>query len=226
MKNICRPIQWLTWFSKICALLLAVFWVAPMSTAATIELHIHDSAATPLENVVVALKPKAPTQLTPLPRALMDQRDYQFVPKVLAIPTNTQVFFPNSDDVRHHVYSFSPAKKFELRLYHGKTAEPILFDHPGKVVLGCNIHDSMVGYIYVVDTPYFALSDAKGNVRLTDLPSGAYELQIFYYRQTQVPETEVVQLTDVAVLQKNIELENVSDPEASSNSNEFDDLFN
>ena len=81
--------------------------------------------------------------------------------------SGTSVAFPNSDNIRHHVYSFSLAKRFELRLYQGTQSAPVVFDSPGVVVLGCNIHDWMVGYIYVTDDSRFAVSDEHGRVTST-----------------------------------------------------------
>jgi hypothetical protein len=83
--------------------------------------------------------------------------------------------------VRHHVYSFSPAKSFELKLYSGTPGNPILFDKAGTVVVGCNIHDRMIAYIHVVDTPYFAKSDASGNAKLDGLMPGKYRLKAWHY---------------------------------------------
>jgi hypothetical protein len=101
---------------------------------------------------------------------------------VKAVRTGTAVRFPNRDDVRHHVYSFSPAKKFELPLYKGVPAEPVVFDRPGLVVLGCNIHDWMIGWVYVLDTPHFGTTGKDGAVRIAGLPAGEYELQVFHPR--------------------------------------------
>jgi hypothetical protein len=99
---------------------------------------------------------------------------------VLAVRSGTRVAFPNSDNIRHHVYSFSPAKHFELRLYQGTPSEPVLFDKPGAVVLGCNIHDWMVGYVYVTDDPWFAVSDAQGRVQLDSVPVGSYAVSLWH----------------------------------------------
>ncbi|UTF59188.1 methylamine utilization protein [Gilvimarinus sp. DA14] len=147
-----------------------------------LQVHVTDSDAQPLANAVVAFYPQgdrvAEKKSAPQLQASMDQRDRQFVPYVLAVQVGTQVSFPNSDDIRHHVYSFSPSKRFELRLYHGTTADPVVFDRAGEVVLGCNIHDSMVGYIYVLDTPYFDVTDSEGKVTLETLPqAGRIEVQ-------------------------------------------------
>jgi hypothetical protein len=92
------------------------------------------------------------------------------------------VYFPNKDDVRHHVYSFSAAKRFELPLYVGTPAEPVVFDRPGIVTIGCNIHDWMIGYIYVAETPYFARSGGDGQARLDNLPAGRYVLRVWHPR--------------------------------------------
>ena len=109
----------------------------------------------------------------------MDQANNAFVPHVLVIQTGTQVLFPNSDSVSHHVYSFSEAKSFELGLYKGNAYPPVSFDRPGIVVLGCNIHDGMLGYIVVVDTPYFALTDERGTARLPSVAAGDYVVDVW-----------------------------------------------
>jgi hypothetical protein len=148
-----------------------------------------------------------------------------FDPKVLAIRVNTQVRFPNSDDIRHHVYSFSPAKKFELRLYHGLTAEPIVFERAGKVVLGCNIHDSMVAYIYVVDTEYFSLSDAAGNLQINTLPAGDYSLELYHPDLALAYPVEKITLIQTKNLIKNIVLTNLKSTSTQSKGDEFRGLF-
>ncbi len=108
------------------------------------------------------------------------QENKKFLPDVLAVTTGTEVLFPNHDAVRHHVYSFSPAKKFELKLYKGTPSTPVLFDQPGVVVLGCNIHDLMVGWLLVVETPYFAKTDALGRASFADVPPGSYQLRTWH----------------------------------------------
>ncbi|CAN5624072.1 hypothetical protein BH20VER1_BH20VER1_17880 [soil metagenome] len=113
------------------------------------------------------------------------QRDQQFLPYVTAVQAGTAVQFPNRDDVKHHVYSFSPAKKFELPLYAGTPAEAVVFDQPGVVTLGCNIHDWMIGYVLVVPTPWFALTGADGAARLRNLPAGAYDVEVWQPRLRQ-----------------------------------------
>jgi len=133
----------------------------------------------PVGDVVVSLHSAAAAAAVRPERAVIDQRNTQFVPKVSVITTGTPVRFPNSDNVRHQVYSFSPAKRFELPLYSGQTAPPVVFDAPGVVVLGCNIHDAMVAYVVVVDSPYHAKSDANGRAKI-EAPAGQYILRIWH----------------------------------------------
>jgi hypothetical protein len=109
----------------------------------------------------------------------MDQRNLAFVPRVLVVPTGSSVSFPNSDSVSHQVYSFSPAKKFQLPLYKGERHPPVTFERDGLVVLGCNIHDEMVGYIYVTRAPWFGTTDSAGTLHLAGLPAGNYQLVLW-----------------------------------------------
>ena len=111
----------------------------------------------------------------------IDQVDKTFVPLVSVAQTGTRVSFPNKDNIRHHVYSFSSAKKFEIKLYADTPSQPVLFDKPGVVVMGCNIHDNMVAHLLLVDTPFYAKSDRQGNARIDDLPPGDYSLIAWYY---------------------------------------------
>jgi plastocyanin len=121
----------------------------------------------------VAAPPAAPAT------AVMDQRDLAFVPRILVVAVGTSVEFPNNDSVSHQVYSFSPAKRFQLPLYKGGRHPPVTFEHEGLVVLGCNIHDEMVGYIYVTDAPFFGKTDASGTLHLQNLPAGDYRVTVW-----------------------------------------------
>jgi plastocyanin len=134
---------------------------------------------------------------TPAPTvATMEQIDNRFVPHVLVVQTDTLVAFPNNDSVSHHVYSFSESKQFELDLYRGNFHTPELFDKPGLVVLGCNIHDNMLGYILVVDTPFFAISGEDGHARFSGLPEGDYEMQVWTPR---LPMDQQIDAFDVHI---------------------------
>ena len=111
---------------------------------------------------------------------VVTQQNLQFDPFVLIVPVGSDVAFPNKDKVRHHVYSFSPAKRFELRLYGREEARTVTFDKVGVVAIGCNIHDQMIGFVDVVDTPFAAKSDAAGAARIADAPAGSATLTIWH----------------------------------------------
>ncbi len=136
----------------------------------------------PVEHAVAALVPLdkslIPEVSTSTP-AVMDQIDRQFSPYVLAIQAGEWVNFPNSDSIKHHVYSFSEAKSFQLRLYKDKPPEPLAFEKPGVVALGCNIHDWMIGYIYVAESPWFGISDTSGEITI-EAPQGEYQLHVWH----------------------------------------------
>src|SRR5476649_1667221 len=153
--------------------------VSPVSQAATFTAAMVDQNDKPLNDVVLTLK-GPPSKPVLAPKADMDQRDNEFVPHLFAVHTGTLLRFPNSDNIRHQVYSFSAPKRFELRLYEGTPSDPLLFDKPGVVVLGCNIHDWMLGYVYVTDDPWFAVSDKKGLIRFDKLPAGRYHVTLWH----------------------------------------------
>lgn len=132
-----------------------------------------------MTDVVVGLY-GAPGPVAPTLRTV-DQVGKRFVPALSAITTGDAVSFPNSDDIRHHVYSFSPAKTFELPLYRGVPSEPVHFGQAGHVVLGCNIHDRMTAHIYVLDTPWHGTTVA-GTHTFEHLSPGRYRLAVYHPR--------------------------------------------
>lgn len=150
--------------------------------AATLQVQARGSAGQPLADVVLLLEPQGGAR-PPLPKpvqAEIAQQGRRFVPTVTIVPAGSKVQFPNQDTVRHHVYSFSPAKKFELKLYVGRPENPVEFDRAGLVVLGCNIHDTMVGWVVVSDTPWYAKTPASGRASLADVPAGSYLLRSWH----------------------------------------------
>lgn len=149
--------------------------------AAELSVQVLDQAGNPLSNAVVYLETSVKSAVKSTTEANVDQKNKQFSPIVSVVQVGTSVNFPNKDSVRHHVYSFSPAKTFELKLYSGVPAKPVVFDKPGTVILGCNIHDNMLAYIHIVDTPYFGKTDVNGMVKLTDLPTGQHTLKAWHY---------------------------------------------
>jgi plastocyanin len=165
------------------------------SARGSLEAMVKDERGKPVVDAVVSLTPPGGASPPRSAQAVMDQHDKTFVPHVLPVPLGAAVTFPNRDNIRHHVYSFSSAKRFELPLYMGTPAAPVVFDKPGAVVLGCNIHDWMVGYIYVLPTPHFARTDEAGQARLTDLSPGDYEAQVWHPRLRGEPETTAKAIT-------------------------------
>ena len=155
------------------------------ASAAPLTVSVTDRAGKPLaEAVVYVLVRGAKTLAEPGAAAQIGQRDRQFAPQVNVIQTGTAVTFPNFDTVRHHVYSFSPIQKFELKLYAGTPAAPVVFDKPGTAVLGCNIHDRMNAWVHVVDTPWFTKTDATGKATL-DVPAGDHKLRTWHHLQPE-----------------------------------------
>ncbi len=165
-------------------LLILLVQISGAATATDLNLRIVDAEGKSLDEAVASLRPTdghAPTVVEGT-SAVMDQRDLQFLPHVLPIQVGTKVSMPNSDQVRHHVYSFSPAKHFELRMYKDRPGDPGDFLIPGIVSLGCNIHNWMLGYIVVLDTPYFAKSGDDGRAKIADAPDGEYVLDVWHPR--------------------------------------------
>jgi plastocyanin len=164
------------------AVALVLLAAAPAAAAASeLIVEVRDARGTAVSDAVAYAIPEGRRPPPPSRRAVLDQRNRMFVPHILPIQTGTAVTFPNSDNVRHQVYSFSPAKRFQLRLYAGTPAAPVVFDKPGVVILGCNIHDQMSAYLVVVDTPYFALT-SDGRADLAGVPEGAYDVRVWYER--------------------------------------------
>jgi len=153
------------------------------SYAAELNVSVLDPAGHGSAGIVLVAEPQFDLPVKRGTRtAVMDQRQKQFVPNILLIQTGTGVDFPNSDQIEHQVYSFSQAKTFQLSLYAGHKYPPIVFDRAGLVVLGCNIHDQMIGYIYVTDSPFFARSNESGQWSVHDLPAGTYRLTAWHPR--------------------------------------------
>lgn len=170
----------LSYYLPLCIVSIFLGMANTQLHAGELSVDVTDSTGAPIENAVVYAEPETKTS-SPTAPAVIDQRGKQFNPLVSVIQTGTDVTFPNFDSVRHHVYSFSPAKTFELKLYSGVPSSPVKFDKPGTIVLGCNIHDYMVAFIHVVDTPYFAKTDKMGKAALRNLPNGNYTLKAWHY---------------------------------------------
>jgi len=131
---------------------------------ADIRIQVVDNKYQAIPNAIISLPGYART--TPKTVAVMEQVHNEFSPRVLVIEKGQSVRFPNNDNIRHHVYSFSKPKTFEIKLYKGADPDPIVFDKPGLVIVGCNIHDDMIGYIYVADNEFAIKTDHNGYATL------------------------------------------------------------
>jgi plastocyanin len=176
-----------------------------VARAATLVIHVLTADGHPLPGAVVTVHPlEGPARHTPPQRAVMDQVDRAFEPDLLVIPVGSTIEFPNSDSVSHQIYSFSPAKRFQLPLYRGKPYPPVPFETAGVVTLGCNIHDQMLAYVLVTDAPYFGRTDASG-AWTAEVTRGHYEVSLWHprirddsadlERQLTVSETDRAELT-------------------------------
>lgn len=187
---------------RLFVFLLALFGflVAMPVYAGPLTVKVSDHNGSALENAVVFLTPQF-TLKAPVPLrddAEMRQQNILFSPVVLPVQVGTSVSFPNFDESRHHVYSFSKAKRFELRLYGKDESNSIVFDTPGAVAIGCNIHDNMLAYIYVTEAPVFAKTGVDGLAEFTGLENGEYEMTIWHpgSRRKGAPAPQTIAVDD------------------------------
>ena len=164
------------------AVLLATLWMAAGPVfAASVSFLVAKADGKALADAVITAEPEAGKLPAPAPqKAIVHQVELSFVPEVTVIPVGSSVSFPNSDQVSHQVYSFSPARRFQLPLYRGQPHPPVVFDQAGIVTLGCNIHDNMVAFIVVTAAPYFGRTDDKGGWTIPNLPDGLYRIRIWH----------------------------------------------
>jgi plastocyanin len=162
-------------------LALLCWFTAAAASAGDFTVTAKQRNERPLAGAVITLEAQA-SDAAPAPpqQAVMDQVNMTFVPDVLVVPVHSRVQFPNSDVISHQVYSFSGAKPFQLPLYRGKPYPPVQFDQPGVVTLGCNIHDNMIGYIFVTAAPYFGRTDAHGEWQGRELPHGRIRVRVWH----------------------------------------------
>lgn len=135
-----------------------------------------------------------------LPTREVGQKGFAFLPPLLAIEVGTKVDFPNFDDTYHNIFSYSPAKRFDLGRYPPNEDPPpsVHFDKPGLITLRCDIHEHMRGLILVLDTPYFAITNSDGRFRLTNLPAGHFTVKAWVSSRTTLERP--VDLKNGAVL--------------------------
>ncbi len=161
--------------------LLAAILVSTVSPvgAAVLSVVVQDASGTPLDQAVVIVDSEA-TLAPARSTAVIDQVNRMFVPHVSVVRTGTAVSFPNRDDIRHHLYSFSEAKTFELPLYKGTPAEPVIFDQAGIVTLACNIHDWMLGFVYVTDATSFVVTGEDGRAEFELTARAEYRVTVWH----------------------------------------------
>jgi hypothetical protein len=168
---------------KIILVALAAI-VAPVAAiAGDLNLTVRDTAGKPVRDAVISVYPASGLPAGPIRFPwpyVMAQQNIQFDPAVLVVPVGAEVAFPNRDKVRHHVYSFSPKNKFELKLYGREAAPNVPFRTVGAAAIGCNIHDQMVAFVRVVDTPYALKTDANGVASIRGLPGGAARVVVWH----------------------------------------------
>jgi plastocyanin len=153
--------------------------LAPGAFAGMVTVDVATTSGIKAADAVIVFDPLDATPPPSHDKAIIDQVNKQYVPRVTVVRTGTEVTFPNSDRIRHQVYSFSKPNKFTLKLYAGSPPTPVTFDKPGLVVLGCNIHDHMVAFVGVVDSPYFVKTPPSGTAAL-NLPAGRYRMRVWH----------------------------------------------
>ena len=164
---------------NLCIFVGMLSWAAAVS-AAGVTVTVTGSDGRPVQGAVVTVTEPGVPSAAPRGPYVMAQQNIAFAPHLLIVPVGAVVKFPNFDQVRHHVYSFSTPKKFELKLYGRDETKSVQLDKPGVVAIGCNIHDSMSAFIFVSATPYVAITDAAGRVRLNVAPSGRATLAVWH----------------------------------------------
>jgi plastocyanin len=181
---------------------LLVFFISSLlpvcALSGDLRARVNNDKGVPVPQAVVYARPLAgdPAAVHPL-AIVIDQVDKEFVPTLSVIYRGAEVSFPNNDNIRHHVYSFSKSNAFEIPLYADQQAPPVTLANPGVVALGCNVHDWMSAYVFVSDTPYFAITDEAGQATLAGLPPGSYQVELWHVQLRGKPSKHR-QTVDVA----------------------------
>ena len=162
---------------------------------ASVGVLVSSPTGVPVKDSAVVIEPLVNSAVGHRAVASIVQEDREFLPYVTIVQTGTTVNFPNHDPIKHHVYSFSSAKTFEIKLNAGKSAQSIVFDKPGEVAIGCNVHDWMEAYVLVVDSPYFARTGNNGRATIANVPPGRYRLKLWHPRQISAPPVRELVVT-------------------------------
>jgi plastocyanin len=166
---------------RIILTLLAIAGACSPLAAAPLSVRVVDASGRPVRDAVVTLYPAAAAR-APRPggRYVIAQEHLQFHPFLTVIPVGADVSFPNLDPTKHHVYSFSPAKRFELKLFAKDQSRTVHFDKPGVVALGCNIHDQMSAFIVVTDSAWTERTNAQGIAAFADAPNAPGRVTVWH----------------------------------------------
>lgn len=185
--------------------------MAHSAAGAVVTVTVKSTAGSVVTDAAVVFEPLDGMAPASHPAAIIDQVNKAFVPHLTVVRTGTSVTFPNSDRIHHQVYSFSPAKAFQLDLYAGSSKSTVVFDKSGLVALGCNIHDRMLGFVLIVDTPYFAKTLASG-IATVDLPAGRYNLRLWHPDiAAEVPPRRIVVTAEPQDIGAALELSGTAD---------------
>jgi plastocyanin len=184
------------------ALVLAL--AATRLAAGTVVVTVKDDKGQPVADTVVSLVPldsAAAAVPPPAEPAVVSQQGEEFTPYVTAVAVGTRVSFPNHDKIHHQIYSESPAKPFAIPLHGPGAEQTLVFDQPGIVALGCNIHDAMSAYVVILATPHFLKTPSDGTARLANVPPGRYRLDVWHPRLKGDPRRDIVVTADTAATQ-------------------------
>ena len=199
-------------FSLLCILTLVFSSFATQGQG--VNITVLDQTNKPLADAVIEIISPDVKTTTTAKIAHVAQEDLVFVPFVTAIQQGSLIEFPNRDKTRHHVYSFSSAKTFEIQLYSGKPEAPVPFDEPGIVVLGCNIHDYMLAYIYIGESPLLLVTDKEGKAQFPEVPAGELRLKIWHPWQVEALAEQVVTPDETSHLTFSLAIEDNEKPSA------------
>ncbi|MTI45596.1 plastocyanin [Roseibium hamelinense] len=162
-----------------------------IAQAADLRVEVKTPEGTPLAHAVVTVSGPGKATGVPANAFSMAQKNKTFIPFVMVVPVGAKVAFPNQDEIKHHVFSFSPAKRFEHELYGKGETRTVVFDKPGTVAIGCNIHDRMEAYIRVTEAPLAAVTDEKGVAMLSGITDGEHTVEIWHPYQKGDSDTPI-----------------------------------
>lgn len=149
--------------------------------AAPLAVRVLDASGRPVRDAVVTFYPSSGARAPrPAGRYVVSQQNLQFHPFLTIVPVGADISFPNFDNTKHHVYSFSPAKRFELKLFAKDQSRTVHFDKAGVIALGCNIHDQMSAFIVVTDSAWTARTNGQGIASFADAPHASGRLTVWH----------------------------------------------